>query len=281
VLEDVVGCLACPHCGANLSLTESALRCPTGHTFDIARQGYAGLLPGNAHIGTADTARMVAAREAFLAAGHYAGIAGAVSDATARALADAGPGCIVEVGTGTGYYLAFVLERLPERFGVALDISKYALRRAARAHSRIGAVAADVWRGLPLRTGSAAAVLDVFAPRNVGEFHRVLTPDGVLVLATPDPGHLTELVEALGLLDVDASKRERIAASVSGSFERIDLTPVEAFIELTRDEVAAVVAMGPSAYHVDPADLAERIAALKEPVRTRLAVTVSVYRPVP
>jgi 23S rRNA (guanine745-N1)-methyltransferase len=73
----------------------------------------------------------------------------------AQQVAD-GPGCVVDVGAGTGYYLAVVLERLTDRVGLALDVSKYALRRAARAHRRVGAVACDVWHGLPVATDSAA-----------------------------------------------------------------------------------------------------------------------------
>ncbi|MDF1543430.1 MAG: hypothetical protein P1P71_10015, partial [Anaerosomatales bacterium] len=73
MLADVIGCLACPHCGGALALAEAGrtMRCDAGHSFDIARQGYASLLAGDAHTGTADTAEMVAAREAFLSAGHY------------------------------------------------------------------------------------------------------------------------------------------------------------------------------------------------------------------
>ncbi|MBE0416798.1 MAG: methyltransferase domain-containing protein [Coriobacteriia bacterium] len=278
MLADVIDCLACPHCGENLSISASTVRCATGHSFDIARQGYVSLLPGDAHTGTADTTAMVAARETFLAAGHYAEISRAVADATERALVDAGPGCVIDVGSGTGYYLAAVLERLPERVGIALDISKYALRRAARAHPHIGAVAGDVWRRLPVRTGSVAAVLDVFAPRNAAEFRRVLAPDGVLIVVIPDRNHLARLVETLDLLDVDVGKEARLATQLAQGFERVAVYRVEGPLELTHAEVDAAVAMGPSAHHVDPADIDVRVAALAEPVRTRLSVTVAVYK---
>ena len=35
----------CPTCGGPLERRESALVCPQGHSFDIARQGYVHLLP--------------------------------------------------------------------------------------------------------------------------------------------------------------------------------------------------------------------------------------------
>ncbi len=79
MLDDVVGYLRCPNCGASLTRLDGSLRCGAGHSFDIARQGYVSLLqPGTAG-GGGDTAAMVRARGEFLAAGHYAGIAGALA----------------------------------------------------------------------------------------------------------------------------------------------------------------------------------------------------------
>jgi 23S rRNA (guanine745-N1)-methyltransferase len=281
VLADVIGCLACPHCGAALALSDRTLGCDSGHTFDVARQGYASLLPGDSHTGTADTAGMVAARETFLAAGYYEPLTDAVADVLARLLPDSVPGCVVDIGAGTGYYLAAVLDRLPDRIGIALDISKYALRRAARAHPRIGAVACNVWRGLPLRTGSAAAVMDIFSPRNSTEFRRVLAADGLLVVVTPDRAHLAELVGSLDLLDVDADKEKRLAVQLADGFELVESEHVERSIALTRPEADTLVAMGPSSRHLDPAHVAARLAALEEPIRTRLSVTIGVYQRMP
>ena len=60
---DALPLLRCPLCGAGFSPTSDSLRCPNGHSYDVARQGYVNLLPGGARPGTADTAEMVAARE--------------------------------------------------------------------------------------------------------------------------------------------------------------------------------------------------------------------------
>src|SRR5579859_1324075 len=135
MLHDIVPWLRCPLCRAELTLDQSSLRCPARHAFDVARQGYANLLPGGAHTGTGDTAAMVAARVDFLGAGHYAPIA----DALAAAV-PAGTEHVVDLGAGTGSYLARVLDAVPAAHGLALDISKFALRRAAKAHPRAGAV---------------------------------------------------------------------------------------------------------------------------------------------
>ncbi|GAA2802165.1 methyltransferase domain-containing protein [Saccharopolyspora taberi] len=275
MLDDVVDVLACPHCGLGLELAERGLRCAGGHVFDLARQGYASLLSGHPRAGAGDTAAMVAARAEFLAAGHYDPIADEVADAVAEV--EPAPAHVVDIGAGTGYYLARVLDRVPGA-GLALDVSKYAARRAARIHPRVGSVVADAWRALPVRSGSVSVLLNVFAPRNAAEMHRVLRPGGHLVVVTPNSGHLAELVTSLGLLNVDERKRERLDEQLSGLFEAVALRPREFTMSLGAGEVEAVVGMGPSAWHSAPEDMRARIAELPDPVRVSAAVTVSVYR---
>jgi 23S rRNA (guanine745-N1)-methyltransferase len=275
MIPDVVPYLCCPVCRADLTAaqaaaqatattaaeaaTPTALRCPRGHTFNIARQGYVDLSAGRLpHSG--DTAAMVAARDAFLAAGHFAPV-------TAALATHAVPGLVVDVGAGTGHHLAAVVEAAPSSVGIALDVSKPALRRAARVHPRIGAALADAWGPLPVRDGAAATILNVFAPRNAAEFRRILAPDGRLLVVTPTPRHLRELVERLGLIRVDPDKEERVAATLDADFAVVDRTRVEATLDLDRDGAAQAVAMGPSAWHR---------AAAPDRLPDRLAVTVSV-----
>ncbi len=270
--------LRCPLCGESFQEARGALRCPQGHSFDIARQGYVDLVPGGAPRPQADTSAMVAAREAFLAAGHFARLRERVAEAAARALGAAASArtaatalpCVVEAGAGTAYYLSAVLDRLSDRVGVALDLSKFATRRAARAHPRIvAAVVSDVWKGLPLAGGCADLVLNVFAPRNAAEFRRVLTPQGRLLAVWPTHRHLQELVEALDLLTVDKGKEERLHRALATHFNLVHTSLHEEQLALTLPEIALVARMGPSAYHLTQADLspgrlAERLADLTE-----------------
>jgi 23S rRNA (guanine745-N1)-methyltransferase len=262
--------LACPHCGGALELDDRTARCATGHAFDVARQGYLNLLAGGGHP-AGDSADMVAARERFLAAGHFAAVEDAVADAVARAAA--ADGGIVELGAGTARYLAAALERLPGALGVAVDASAAALRRAARAHPRIAAIGADAWGTLPLRDGAAAAVLCVFAPRG-GEIARILAPGGALVVAAPTARHLAELARPLGLIGIDPRKRDRLAARFAPAEE----TTVEAALELDHAAVHDLVAMGPTARHADPAALDDAVAALPNPIQVTASVTVSIHR---
>lgn len=277
MLADVLGCLRCPHCGAGLAEDAGAVRCARGHAFDVARQGYVNLRAGG-DAAAGDSAPMVAARERFLAAGHFQPLAEELAAEATRALGAGPPGCVVDLGAGTGWYLAQVLDRLPARVGVALDASRYALRRAARAHPRAAAVGCDVWRGLPLGDGTAALALNVFAPRNGEEIARVLQPDGSLLVATPTPRHLAELVDALGLLTVDPRKRQRLDAALRPRLAPTREVVHERRLRLGRQDVADLASMGPSAWHQGPAGARRRADGLPETVRVTVSVALATYR---
>ena len=224
---------------------------------------------------------MVRARGEFLAAGHYAGLADALAGAAAASPGAAIPagGCVVDVGAGTGYYLAAVLDRLPRLAGLALDVSRPALRVAARAHRRIGAVGCDAWRPLPVADSAAVLVLNVFAPRDGAELRRILRPDGRLLVVTPAADHLAELIGPLGLLTVDERKQERLADKLGPYFEPAGEREHRAVMSLDHAAAGLLAAMGPSSWHADPDALAAAIGRLPEPVPVTLAVRLAVLRP--
>lgn len=257
MINTVLAALRCPVCreplsaaqpppphgpGRDGSTGESGVRCANGHTFDRAKQGYVHLGAGR-KLPAGDTAEMVAARLRFLEAGHYEPLRAAIADVIPP---DAE--LIVDVGAGPGYYLAGALDRAPRAAGLAIDVSKAALKRAAKSHGRTEAVLADAWRELPLRDGSVDVLLDVFAPRNGAEFARVLKKDGLLVVVTPREDHLQELRTRHGLLDVDPAKEERLGQTLK-AFQVKESRDLTWPLSLDEDQTRALIDMGPNAFH--------------------------------
>ncbi|GAB3302073.1 methyltransferase domain-containing protein [Geodermatophilus aquaeductus] len=272
-----VALLACPACGARLAALpgDAGLRCPAGHSFDRARQGHVTLLPPGHTPPTGDSAAMVADRADVLSAGTYAGLTRVLADAVA---AGEGPvDAVLDLGGGTGHHLAGVLDRLPDAVGVVLDSSRYAARRAAGISPRVLAVVADTWARLPVRDAAVDRVTVVFAPRNGPETARVLRPGGRLVVVTPAPEHLAELVGPLGLLRVDPDKEARLAAALEPHLVPAGRVRHREELDLDRRTVGTVVGMGPHARHLTAERLAAAVAGLPERVRTTLAVDVTTW----
>lgn len=263
-LSRALDLLSCPRCGSAVTLGSGTVVCRDGHTWDVARQGYVNLL-GRAEPANADTTAMLAARSRVLAAGLFDPVAAAIRAALT------GRPRVLEVGSGTAYYLVRALGDDDSGVGIALDVSKAAARLAAKADPRVAAVVADVWRRLPIQDHSLDAVLCVFAPRNIAEFARVLRPDGRLVVATPNPEHLSGLRSRHDLLRVPPEKVAQVTAAAAEFFEPIATTNL-----LHRREVDAalawdLIAMGPNAFH----GLPEGVQA----AHVEIAVNVTTFAP--
>ena len=180
--------LRCPLCHAPLVLTRHAASCEAGHSFDRARTGYLNLLPvQHKHSRRpGDDAAMVCARSEFLEGGQYAPL----RDALCNQLRELQPPQMLDSGCGEGWYSAAFAACAGEV--TALDISKEAIRRAARRDPKITWLVASSAE-LPVADASIDLVTAVFSPLKVSEVARVLRPTGSLLIAVPDARHLWEL----------------------------------------------------------------------------------------
>lgn len=266
MIDVVVDLLRCPRCATAFAVDGRSLRCASGHVFDIARQGYVNLT-GAAQPAHADTAAMVAAREALLRSGRYA-----VLTAALAALLPDRVGTVVDVGTGTGHYAGGVLDVRADARCLGIDVSVAACRRAARAHPRLGVVTADAWRGLPVADASADLVLSVFSPRNPVEFVRALRPDGSVITVTPTGDHLVELRTGLGLLGVEEDKESRLADAFDhAGLRQLDSRRVAAREPWQQADAERSIMMGPNAFHTS----AEEVRAATQRWSWPRSVTIS------
>lgn len=161
----------CPVCGAPLTRGARVLVCPKRHSFDLAAEGYAHLLPAaqmHAKI-PGDSREMVAARRRFLDTGGYACFSDGLNALVCSLLMELPAPSLVDAGCGEGYYTARLVQALRASgktpSAAAFDISKFAVKAAARrdkAHAVQWAVAssfaipvADAGGGLPWSIFSA------------------------------------------------------------------------------------------------------------------------------
>jgi len=257
--------LICPVCSERLARLENSFKCIQGHSFDIAREGYVNLRLGGKkqpkYLG--DAKEMLQARRLFLEAGHYQPLAGAIQAQLQSYLAGwpewLQPAPLAEVGCGEGYYLGWLKERLPEEgplgyYGV--DISKAAIRLAARRYREINFVVADLKEKIPFAAGSIALLLNIFAPRNGPEFERVLAQEGRLLVVIPGPDHLADLPARLKPLGMEADKRQRLVEQLNPAFRLLVEQRLNYTINLEPEGLANLIQMTPNYRHLSPDQIA-------------------------
>ncbi len=228
-LDAVVDLLACPHCAVAAGAGTSGRSAAPPATPSTSPGRATSTCPGRPRRPTPTPRPWSRPGAASSASGRYR----AISEALA-ALLPAGSRTLVDCGAGPG--------PPPGRVGGGR-------RRPTRAGA--GRVGAGLPGGGPrppggggrggrhlgadTRPGPAVdAVLCVFAPRNAGEFARILGPGGRLLVVTPMPDHLGELRAALSLMEVAADKPDRLAAALDGPFRAEESVDVRRASELGR-----------------------------------------------
>ncbi len=188
---------ACPHCRLPLQASPDggSITCARGHAFDLAREGYVNLLSANrkrTH-DPGDSADMVAARRRV----HDANLYGPLAEAVCQQLATTGQvGTVLDLGCGEGFYTRALLRALPDSAVYGIDISRAAIRLAAKQSKEACFAVASTYQ-LPLPEDSLDAVVRIFAPSEDAEVMRVLKPGHCYLEVSPGPRHLWQVREAL------------------------------------------------------------------------------------
>lgn len=269
----------CPICGAALEREPGRYRCPAGHSYDVAREGYTHLLPANRKHSKnpGDDKAMVAARSAFLDKGYYAPLAQALCDLAARDTEGSLPHpSLLDCGCGEGYYTAALADRLSRegRSGpiAGVDISKFALRRAAKRVKEGEFAVASVYH-LPVADESVDLLFNVFSPLCTQEFDRVLRPGGHFYYVVPSALHLWEMKAVL----YDKPYENAVKREDYPGFQWLEAVPLRYTVHLDcSQDIMALFGMTPYAWKTPKAGV-ERLSALEE-LDTQIGFDIHVYR---
>jgi 23S rRNA (guanine745-N1)-methyltransferase len=256
--------IACPLCDRPMFSDGTTLTCASGHSFDIAKEGYVNLLPAQHRVAgiDGDTAEMLRARSEFLDAGYYQPLREMLADIVEEALRDRSARlgdedratCVLEVGCGEGYYIDGIAERLKcggfaDTTFVGADLSKAAVKRASKRYPHVSFIVADTNRRIYVRDASVSVLLDVFAPRNPAEFARVLEPGGLAVVVIPSESHLESVRKHLDLIGIQEGKEALVLERFGSEFRMTERLELRYPLELSREAARALREMGPSYWH--------------------------------
>ena len=192
------------NCHATLQQQARGLTCSRGHHFDRAKEGYWSLIQPqdrkSSKAGDADTA--VLARHRWLQRGNADELIKFLKPWVTRAVACSHsnsasipiPPRILDLGCGEGSFGPALFGDYPNSY-CGIDLSKRAVRLAARGWPEATWVLANADRTLPIHDESVDCAISLFGRRPVSELARISKPDGKCIVAVPGEEDLIELRE--------------------------------------------------------------------------------------
>lgn len=264
----------CPICAAPLMRGERAYTCPKGHSYDLASEGYTHLLPANQKHSKnpGDDKQMVAARCDFLDKGFYAPLRDALTGLALELTHGIPSPALLDSGCGEGYYTAGLAATLPHARVAGIDISKFALRRAAKKVPGGEFAVASSYR-LPVMDCSIDLLYNIFSPLCAEEFARVLTPGGHFVYVVPSERHLWQMKEVLYEEPYENPvKQEEYPGFV---WQRVIPLRYTVTLDCSAD-IVALFSMTPYAWKT-PKEGVERLAQLSR-LETEIGFDIHVYQ---
>ncbi|MDG9467013.1 methyltransferase domain-containing protein [Streptococcus pneumoniae] len=240
---------ACPICQENLTLLETNFKCCNRHSFDLAKFGYVNLAPQIKQSANYDKENFQN-RQQILEAGFYQAILDAVSDLLASSKTTT---TILDIGCGEGFYSRKLQESHSEKTFYAFDISKDSVQIAAKSEPNwaVNWFVGDLAR-LPIKDANMDILLDIFSPANYGEFHRVLSKNGILIKVIPTENHLKEIRQKVQdqLTKKDYSNQD-IKNHFQEHFTILSSQTASLTKAITTEQLQALLSMTPLLFHVD------------------------------
>ena len=184
--------LICPICKSQLILSDKSYRCENNHSYDLAKEGYIHLLPVQKKNSKnpGDNKEMIAARRSFLESGHYTPLV----DQIIATVDPKKKTTLLDAGCGEGYYSAQVKRKFNDITILGFDISKEAIKKAAKKYKDQFFFIAGVTE-IPIADKTIDTYLTIFAPIDTLEINRILAEDGQVIIVSAGPNHMREIAE--------------------------------------------------------------------------------------
>jgi len=228
-------------CGNVLRLENRSLKCESGHSFDRAKEGYWNLTQPqdkkSSNPGDSDDA--VLARHRWLERGYATGLVDALGPWTSDSAAS---DRVLDLGCGEGTFGAALFPGKKHFCGI--DLSRKAIKLAARRWPESTWVLANADRTLPIADNSIASVMSLFGRRPASEIARILASDGTCIVAIPAEDDLIELREEVQETGIRRSRWEAVVDEMkSVGLELSQRKRWSQQIQLQPEEIADALAM--------------------------------------
>ncbi|AXQ28892.1 methyltransferase domain-containing protein [Solimonas sp. K1W22B-7] len=262
--------ILCPVCRQPLSRDAKSWHCLREHSFDVAREGYINLLPVQQKNSRepGDDPQTVMARREFLQAGHYQPL----RDALLALAAPLQSQSLLDIGCGEGYYTGALAAVSAQVTGI--DIARPAIRIAAKRYPEVTWLVGS-GAHLPVADGTVDLVCNIFTQLHVAEMHRVLRPEGHVLVVTPAAGHLRRIREQL-FDEVRPYDKDKFLGAFEAQFELRSRQELQFPLSLAQPGLRQLLQMTPYAWKAKP----ERRAALEASERqdTEAAFSLLLFR---
>ena len=241
------------NCHATLQREGNGLSCSAGHHFDRAKEGYWSLIQPqdrkSSKAGDATTA--VLARQRWLQRGNANELINFLKPWVTQGVAYSASGSqtnresprILDLGCGEGSFGPALFGEYANSF-CGIDLSKRAVRLAARGWPEATWVLANADRTLPIHDESIDCAISLFGRRPVRELARISKPNGKCIIVVPAADDLIELRERTQKAGHRRSRWETIVDEFSSSGYRFrEHQTWKQRLHLDRDAISDALAM--------------------------------------
>lgn len=234
------------NCCQPLVRSQEGLGCAAGHHFDQAKEGYWNLTQPQDKKSTnpGDNRDAVLARHRWLQRGHMAGLVTELKDwVKSNSLNSTSLTRVLDLGCGDGSFGPWIFPEQATNF-CGIDLSRPAIKLAAKHWPEATWVLANADRGLPMMDSSVDCVVSLFGRRPASEIKRVLAQSGFCIVAVPAEDDLIELREAVQKSGVRRSRVDAIVKELNDQgLPCVDQKQWRIQVEIEANEIEEALAM--------------------------------------